>query len=627
MRAAFTRTLIISLSLLSSQATWATSFQTQIAIDNADNPLSITSADFNTDGNADLAVTSYSTDKSTNEIKVLLGAGDATFDTATAYTTGTAPSSITSAELNGGSIDLAVANSDNNSISIFINKNDGSGTFFPEANYTTGTTPAYILAAELNGADVDLITANSGNNTISVFINNSDGTFATKTDYSTGQAPNAIAAADFNSDGDIDLVVTNQTDNTVSVFINNGAGVFAAKVDYPTGTTPISIASKDISGDTYPDLVISNSGDDTISVLMNNGASGPGTFTSKIDYATGTAPKSVSISDLDKDGDLDIAVSNNFSDSISVFSNNNGSLSAKTDFTTPKGPSAIFAQDIDNDTYADLITTNLSSHNFSYLKNLTAVTPDSFIFTAQTDVALSTKITSNEIELDGLLSSTTLSISGKEISNPDSTTTFSAEYSTDGGSTFTSSPSTVSDGTKVRVRLLSSATNNTTETATITIGGFSTTFSVTTAASNTAPVNISFSPVVNAEPGTVITSESVTVSGIASNSSIAITLGEYSINGADFTSNPGAINNNDELKIRLTSLTTYGVHATALISINVGEITATFDVFTKDDPSSSNSSGGSSSLSIWISLFMSNALLLRYSGKLRRQHRLSHAPA
>jgi len=622
MRAVFTRTLI-SLSLLSSQAAWAIPFQTQLAIDNADNPLSITSADFNNDGNADLAVTSYSADKTTNEIKVLLGAGDATFGTAVSYTTGTAPSSITSADMNGSGIDLAVANSDDNSLSVFINNTDGS--FANKVDYTTGTTPIYILAAELNGANSDLITANSGSDTISVFINNNDGSFASKVDYNTGLTPNAITAADFDSDGDTDLAVTNATDNTVSVFINNGAGVFAAKVDYTTGTAPSSIASQDISGDNFPDLVISNSDSNNISILMNNG-SGDGSFANKIDYATGTTPEFVSISDLDNDSDLDIAVSNSDTDTISIFSNDSdGSLSSKTDAISIKGPNAIVAQDIDNDSYTDLITTNLLSHNFSYLKNLTAQTPNSFSFTAQTDVARSSKITSNQVTLSGLINSTTLNISGKEISNPDNTTTYSAEYSTDGGSTFTSDPTTVNNGTTIRVRLLSSDLYNKTETATITIGGFSTEFNVTTAPENETPIELSFTAVAGVEPGAIVTSENVTINWLDAAASILVINGEYSINDTAFTSTPGTINNNDTLKLRLTSSTNFGGRKEALVSINSGEKTTTFVVFTKDNTSSGD--GGSSSLSLWISLFMTGALLLRYRKNLRQQHRLSHSAA
>ncbi len=615
MRAAFTRTLI-SLSLLSSQAVWAIPFQTQIVIDSTDNPLSITSADFNNDGNADLALTSYSNDKTNNEIKVLLGAGDATFGTAISYTTGTAPSSITSGDFNGGGIDLAVANSDDNTISVFINNTDGS--FANRIDYTTGTTPVYILAAELNDSNIDLITANSGNNTLSVFINNNDGSFASKTDYSTGQTPNAITASDFDSDGDIDLAVTNATDNTVSVFLNNGEGLFASKVDYTTGSTPSAIASQDISGDSYPDLVISNSSDSTLSVFLNQGASNPGIFYAKIDYSAGTTPAFVSISDLDNDSDLDIAVSNSATDTISIFSNNSdGSLSPKTDAISIKAPNAIIAQDIDNDTYIDLITTNLESHNFSYLKNLTAQTPDSITFTAQTDVARSSKITSNQVTLSGLLNSTTLNISGKEISNPDNTTTQSAEYSIDGGNTFTSEPSTVSNGATIRVRLLSSDLYNKTETATITIGGLSAEFNVTTIAENETPAEFSFTAVAGVEPGTIITTESITINWLDTTASILIAGGEYSINDADFTSASGSINNNDTLRLRLTSPDSYGARKEALVSINSGEKTATFVVFTKDNPSN-DSGGGSSSLSIWLSLLMIGALLRR---------RLSRSPA
>ena len=620
MRAAFTRSLI-SLALLTSQATWATPFQPYIAIDDADNPLSITSADFNGDGDVDLAVTSYSDDKTTtNEMKVLLGAGDATFGTAAVYPTGLAPSSITSADFNGSNVDLVVANSDSNNISVFIG--NGAGSFAAKVDYTTGTTPVYIVAAELNTADIDLVTANSGNDTISVFINNNDGTFAGEVDYPTGTNPSAIAAGDFDGANEIDLAVTNQDSNTVSVFINNGAGVFAAKVDYTTGATPTAIASQDISGDSFPDLVISNSGDNTISVLINNG---DGTFAGKVDYPTGTTPMFVSISDLNNDTFKDVAVSNSASDTISVFTNTtgNGSLSAKSDFSIGLQPGSLTVADIDTDSHPELIATGLLSNNFSYLKNLTAVTPDSFSFTAQTDVAGATKITSNQITLSGTyFTSSTLNISGKEISNADGSTTYSAEYSTDGGTTFTSNPATVSNGNTILVRLLSSALNSKTETATITIGGFSTTFSVTTVAASATPNTFSFASVSNVEPNTTITSEAVTINWLSADTSILIAGGEYSINGAAFTSASGTISNNDSLRLRLTSSASSGGRKEALVSINSGAKTATFTVFTKDG--ASTSSGGSSSLSFWFSLLLLGTLLQRQRSRLEPQRRIKY---
>src|SRR5438132_12324471 len=69
-------------------------------------PEFIAVADFNSDGNADVATSN----KDNNTVSVLLGNGDGTFKTVTTYATGTTPLGITVADLNAdGKVDVAVA--------------------------------------------------------------------------------------------------------------------------------------------------------------------------------------------------------------------------------------------------------------------------------------------------------------------------------------------------------------------------------------------------------------------------------------------------------------------------------------------------------------------------------------
>lgn len=93
-------------------------------------------------------------------------------------------------------------------------------------------------------------------------------------------------------------------------------------------------------------------------------------------------------------------------------------------------------------------------------------TPDPFSFTSQTGVALNTVITSNTITVSGINASATVSVSG-------------GAYSINGGA-YTSAAGTVDNGDTVNVRLTSSSSLSTTTIATLTIGGVSGAFSVTT---------------------------------------------------------------------------------------------------------------------------------------------------
>ena len=92
--------------------------------------------------------------------------------------------------------------------------------------------------------------------------------------------------------------------------------------------------------------------------------------------------------------------------------------------------------------------------------------PEAFSFTAQTGVALSTGVTSNDITVTGINTGAAISIAG-------------GSYSVNGGN-YTAVSGTVSNGDTVTVRLTSSANFSTTSLATLTIGAQSAAFQVTT---------------------------------------------------------------------------------------------------------------------------------------------------
>lgn len=99
-------------------------------------------------------------------------------------------------------------------------------------------------------------------------------------------------------------------------------------------------------------------------------------------------------------------------------------------------------------------------------------TPDAFSFVDQTGAALSTAITSNSIIVSGINTAAAISISG-------------GSYAINGAG-FVSSSGSINNGDSVQVRLTSSANYSTTTHATLTIGGVSDTFSVTTLAGSGA---------------------------------------------------------------------------------------------------------------------------------------------
>lgn len=193
--------------------------------------------------------------------------------------------------------------------------------------------------------------------------------------------------------------------------------------------------------------------------------------------------------------------------------------------------------------------------------------PDQFTLTDQTDVELSTVITSNTITVAGLGAAAIISITG-------------GEYSTDGGATFTGADGLVNNGNTVIVRQTSSANYSIKTDATLTIGGVSDAFSVTTKAApaDLTPDPFTFTDQTDVELSTTVTSNTITVTGITSATPISITGGTYSVNNGAYTSTDGLVNNNDTVTVQLNSSNSYSSTTSAVLII--GGVSDTFSVTT-----------------------------------------------
>jgi hypothetical protein len=109
-------------------------------------------------------------------VSVLLNSGDGVFGDKVDYATGDSPVAVQAADFNGdGNIDLAICI---NGGWLAVRINNGDGTFASQQTYSFYGPPVSVTAADFNGdGSVDLATAN-GSGTVSVLANNGDGTFA-----------------------------------------------------------------------------------------------------------------------------------------------------------------------------------------------------------------------------------------------------------------------------------------------------------------------------------------------------------------------------------------------------------------------------------------------------------------
>ena len=307
------------------------------------NPNSVETADFNKDGNPDLAIAN--SDDSSVTILLNNGKGEFTPAAGSPFPTNRNPNDLAISDLNkDGNPDLCIANTETAELTVLLGNGNGQFSQAPHSPYKVHARPHThgIAVADYNGDGyLDLATDDWGEDKISIIFGDNTGNFTNQTFYATGKRPyQRLRTADLNADGRPDLITTNLEGNNCTVLLGTtptpgptaaptpspAAFTEAPGSPYPCGDAPFAVAIGDLNGDGHPDLAIcdaptitsASTGRDGLFILLGDGT---GHFHPQqhSPFPTGKSPSRIAIGDLNGDGINDIAVTNYNDNSITIF--------------------------------------------------------------------------------------------------------------------------------------------------------------------------------------------------------------------------------------------------------------------------------------------------------------------
>ncbi len=189
------------------------------------------------------------------------------------------------------------------------------------------------------------------------------------------------------------------------------------------------------------------------------------------------------------------------------------------------------------------------------------IAQEPFTFVDQTNVALSTLVTSNVITITGINGAAPVSVTG-------------GEYSVGCNGTFTAAAGSVNPGQSLCVRHTSAALSLSSISTTLTVGGVSDTFTSTTIA-DTVPDAFIFADQADVTTASLIVSSPVLITGLTADATVVVVNGQYSINcTGPFTAVSGSVSDGQTICVRHTSAAANS--ASVSTTLTVGGVADTF---------------------------------------------------
>lgn len=291
-------------------------FANPISLPGSGPTVAVAVADFNADGNADLAVLGPS------GVTIWLSNGKGAFVPLATYDVGPDATGLSLADIDSKDRpDLVVGNPFGD---VLVLMNEGNGAF--KVPTIIDQSVALTVTHSSNGTPLFIYSDQSRDRVVEQTGSQAQNIVADRT---TGLlVPGTAVLADLNNDGVMDLIVPNIGGNSVFVYpelptgefgpsMNNGIGFF-------TGTNPVSVLVADLNGDGRLDLIVADKGSNQVSILFNEPQGNSFTLVAGPRLNAGTGPVGLAYGDFLGGSIPDIAVSDSGSNKVMVLPGRGG---------------------------------------------------------------------------------------------------------------------------------------------------------------------------------------------------------------------------------------------------------------------------------------------------------------
>ncbi|MFN8415791.1 MAG: FG-GAP-like repeat-containing protein [Cytophagaceae bacterium] len=311
--------------------------------------------DFDQDGINDI----LSVNDASRSFGFAKGKGDGSFVAVRSYDRPGDARCVVSADFNNdGNVDMAVSTGD---YRIYVYYGGGDGAFTSISTLNPSSTGVVgLVSVDLNiDGKMDLVGCDISTNRLVIFVNNGNGfNSAILTDAGANKQPYSIVSADFNSDGYPDLMTANNSTNGgVSLFLSAGNGYFASPVTFSIGAGAFDLVAADFNGDGKMDIAAStvSSFDSKIAILIGDGAGSFAPFTTySCVYARG-----LKAADVNQDGKTDLlVVQKNTPGNIVIFKGNGDGTFGTPDLVSAgMNAQGIVVGNFNSDAFLDIAVT------------------------------------------------------------------------------------------------------------------------------------------------------------------------------------------------------------------------------------------------------------------------------